>query len=273
MGSSYFTDFKLFHKELHLEKMISIEAEEKLERRVHFNKPFKCIDIKMGKSTKLLAEEIEWHQNIIDFLWMDYDEELDPTYFTDIEIIFSNVAVGSVYLMSCNKQLKNYQSIEAFREKFGDLVPIDITIDDLAGDRDFLTIRKMVLNKINEVINGRNLTLSEEEKIIFRQLFFFTYRDGAPMISFGGFIDKVNNAFDLKNYNLHIYDFIASDENRYIIDPPALSYREALLLNSLLPEEQVPFSATPSIDFIPLSDRNKYRKLYKYLPTYMDVRY
>ena len=104
-GSTYFTDFKLFHKELHFDKLISFELEESLRLRVEYNKPFKCVEIKIGKSTDLLPF-INWQENFKDVVWLDYDDHLNYDIFNDVEKVFSNIKYGSVYLMTCNKQLK-----------------------------------------------------------------------------------------------------------------------------------------------------------------------
>jgi hypothetical protein len=268
MGSTYFADFKLFHRELHINNMISFEMEDSLMPRVDFNKPYKCINVLPGKSTELL-EDI-WDENLIDFLWMDYDNELEYDYFNDVELIFSNIQPGGIYLMSCNRGLKNH-SMTSFKEKFGELAPLDISMDDLSGNKDYITIHRMLTNKINEVLTQRNYLLSDEDKLVFRQLFFFTYKDGAPMISFGGLIDKVNSGFTLEKYNLQYFDFVMTSNDRYTIDPPLLSYKEVLLLNAFLPDSEDVIGLLPEINFIPRSDLNRYRKFYKYLPNYMDV--
>jgi hypothetical protein len=269
-GSTYFSDFKLFHKELHIENMISFEMEASLQKRVEFNKPFKCINARIGKSTDLL-QDIVWSLNIKDIIWMDYDNQLDYDMFNDVEHIFSNISAGSIYLMTCNKQLKNYDSIESFNEVFGEVVPIDISIKDFSGERDYLLIRKMFLNKIEQVLRGRNQALQPEEQFIFNPLFFFTYRDGAPMISFGGFLSIRSQNFNLSQCNLDHFEFIKTGIDRYIIDPPTISIKETYLLNSHLPNSDEGFTNEEQLDFIPVTDRNKYRKLYKYLPSYMDV--
>lgn len=267
-GSTYFTDFKLFHKELHIDNMISFEIETSLERRVEFNKPFKCISARLGKSTDLL-QDIEWSDNIKDIIWMDYDDSLSYDMFNDVEQIFSNMSAGSIYLMSCNKQLKKYQTIEEF--DFGELVPIDIHISDFSGEKDFILIRKMFMNKIEQVLNGRNQSLEPDQHFVFHPLFFFTYRDGAPMLSFGGYLDIQANNFSLANYHLDNFEFIKTAADRYDIDPPSISIKETYLLNSHLPNTEEGFIDEVELDFIPVSDRNKYRKLYKFLPSYMDV--
>ncbi|PXY44726.1 O-methyltransferase [Flavobacterium hydrophilum] len=271
MGSTYFTDFKLFHKELHIKNMISIEIEQRLQKRVEFNKPFSCINVEIGKSTDVLPQ-LNWNKNV-DLIWMDYDEKLNYDYFTDIEIIFTNMAKGGVYLMTCNKQLHRYQTVADFEEEFGGLVPLGTHVTDFNGENDFKLIRKMLLNKINEVVQSRNYSLEENEQLIFRQLFYFTYRDGAPMISYGGYLDLKNNAFNLKDYTLDRFDFISTEEIRYVISPPVITNREINLLNSCLPNSEKKYNSFGKIQFIPESDRESFRKLYKFLPTYMDVMY
>jgi hypothetical protein len=269
-GSTYFTDFRLFHRELHIDNMISFESKDSLKKRVEFNKPFKCIDVVLGKSTDKLPL-IPWDEDLIDFVWMDYDEELNYDMFNDVEQIFSRIHAGSVYLMTCNKQLSKYKSIVEFEGVFGELAPTDIEYTDFSGEKDFLLIRRMLINKINETLKGRNYSLSKDQKLIFRQLFLFTYRDGAPMISFGGFLDYDNNDFLLKKYNLENYDFIKVSNERFHIEPPNITYKEAYLLNSYLPNGEEEYREEDEINFIPLPDRNRYRKLYKFLPNYMDV--
>jgi hypothetical protein len=143
-GSTYFTDFRLFHKELHIENMISFESEESLKKRVEFNKPYKCIQIIEGKSTDKLPL-IEWNEDFTDFIWMDYDDELSYDMFNDLEQVFSKINVGSVYLVTCNKKLSKYKSIAEFNEVFGELSPPDIDIKDFSAEKDFLLIKRMFM--------------------------------------------------------------------------------------------------------------------------------
>lgn len=269
-GSTYFTDFRLFHKELHIDNMLSFELEKTLIKRVEFNKPYKCIKVVEGKSTDILPL-IDWREEFTDFAWMDYDDELNYDMFNDVEHIFSKIQYGSVYLVSCNKQLSKYKSVEEFNEVFGELAPPNLTLKDFSGENDFLLIRRMFLNKINETLKGRNYALHKNKQLVFRQLFLFTYKDGAPMISFGGFIDHLENDFSLQKFNLNNYEFIKESIERCHIDPPNITYKEAYLLNSHLPNSEEDFKYVNEIDFIPLTDRNRYRKLYKFLPNYMDV--
>lgn len=266
-GSTYFTDFKLFHKELHVNRMISFESEPDILERVEFNKPYKCIEIVNGKSTDKLPF-ISWDENMTDFIWMDYDDELNYDMFNDVEIIFSKIQRGSVYLMTCNKRLKDYNK-KSFDECFGELSPSDIKENDFTGENDSFLIRRMFINKISSTLQNRNYSLDESQQLLFRPLFFFTYRDGAPMISFGGYIDLKLNAFSLAKYNLSNFEFIRENADRYTIDPPVISFKEANLLNTYLPNPKENFEE--DLKFIPKDDIKRYMKLYKFLPNYMDV--
>ena len=102
-GGLSFTDFKMFHRELHINQMFSIEygyPKEKLE----FNKPYSCIQIHPGRSIDELSKIDLTKPSII---WLDYDGCLNSDIFEDLEIIFNRIPHGSIYLMSCNRQMRN----------------------------------------------------------------------------------------------------------------------------------------------------------------------
>lgn len=171
MGSTYFTDFKLFHKELHIPKMFSFEKDSHIEERVGYNRPFNCVEIIMKESTRALLDIEDWTEKYI--FWMDYDDPLDTFMFIDTDIIFRKLAKGSIFLMSCNQTLRdssnenNVYSTGSFRDKFGSIVPIDISTTDFASKQSSKTIRKLFLSSINETLVNRNRELSEEQKLIF----------------------------------------------------------------------------------------------------------
>src|SRR5688572_20955159 len=53
-GSTYFSDFNLFHKQLGIRNMISLEKDKNNKARFEFNRPFKCITIEYGHSNEIL---------------------------------------------------------------------------------------------------------------------------------------------------------------------------------------------------------------------------
>src|SRR5438874_9971114 len=53
-GSVYFVDFILFHKLLGIQNMVSVEQDNKIEKRVKYNRPFGFIKLVMGTATDVI---------------------------------------------------------------------------------------------------------------------------------------------------------------------------------------------------------------------------
>jgi len=270
-GSIYFTDFKLFHRELHIDSMISIEGAKKLEKRVKFNRPYSCIDIEIGYSSTVLPR-LNWPAEIKTFAWLDYDGALESSMFADAYLFFSKAVAGSIYLMSCNKQFPENYTKERAEEDFGSLIPFGVDNAGFSGENDHKTIRAMFLKQINDALMARNITIvNPDEKLVFHQIYFFTYRDGAPMVSFGGYLETAGKNFTLKNYNLDSFEFIVQNDAAFHIAPPNITNKEYYFLNRFLPSDEAAFLKIRGMNFINESDLKKYRNLYKYLPYFMDV--
>lgn len=272
-GSYYFTDFKLFHKELGINDMLSFEGDIDSEKRIEFNKPYGCVKIAMGASSMLLPK-LDWRKGRTDFIWMDYTSTLNKDIVNDCETIFKKINPGSIYLMSCNKQLLNdYKNLESLRSTFPDLVPIDTQEKDLSGNNyaDLKLVRKIFLNQIQITLDARNIIYPKKEQLVFYPIYLFFYRDGAPMMSFGGIVETKSFNKSLINQLVRKYFYLSSSDIPYHIETPNLTYREIQHLNSHLPSSKKKVVAAKAIDFIPESDKLRYRELYKYLPNYMDV--
>ena len=50
LGSVWFVDFDMAHRELSIDTMISIEADDVVFRRAEFNKPFRTVEVIHGLS-------------------------------------------------------------------------------------------------------------------------------------------------------------------------------------------------------------------------------
>lgn len=266
-GGLSFTDFKLFHRELHINTMYSIEGEYN-KSKLEFNKPYSCIKILCGKSLSMLST-IELTQPSI--IWLDYDNCLSIDVFNDLEHILMRIPHGSIYLMSCNRQLRkgnNPYSVEELTEIFNNLVPIGFEKDCCSSTKAADTIRRMLESDCNNVISDRNKT--EVTKLKFKTLFNLIYEEykGARMYTFGGIV--LNDSFDENSLNIGDLDFIDTAEP-YEIDIPNLTYREATALNQILNfDEKENYFINNSI--IDKDEIDRYKRYYKYLPNFYDVR-
>lgn len=268
-GGVAFTDFKLFHKELHIDEMFSIEGGSKISiEKLHFNAPFSFIKVYKKLSTEALVDISLEKKSLI---WLDYDGTLDNYFFNDIRSLFSKLPEGSIYIVTCNRELKQKESgeeytTEQFQEFFGDLVPFQLKNKDFTSKNSHNTLRKMFLSHIENILDERKTTgLS----LKFHQLFNILYQEnrGAKMYTFGGVITK--NDFDINEIDLKGFDFINKDDTTYNLEIPNFTRKEIDLVDShLLNNEEELLNKK----IITESELKKYKKTYKFLPNFFDVR-
>lgn len=99
-------------------------------------------------------------------------------------------------------------------------------------------------------------------------MFNFHYEDGAKMLTVGGYFVDDQDLQKLPADSFVDLDFIRLDKEPYLIDVPVLTWREASHLDTRLPRS-APDVAKPS--WLPPEDRQKYGKLYRYFPTYLEA--
>lgn len=270
-GGLAFTDFKLFHKELHINKLYSVEAGDFSEEKIRYNCPFNFIKIIKKLSTEAFLEIDITKKSII---WLDYDKTLNDYFFNDVVSLFSKLPQGSIYIMSCNRELKSDKTrksyeVEEFSEEFGDYIPFELTNKDFASSNDFKTIQKLLMYHINTTLKDRNN--SENSDLAFKQIYNILYQEnrGANMYTFGGFIH--NNDFNHTDLNLADLDFISSGEEIYEIDIPNLTRKEIELANSTIYNDEKEKEIFEQ-KIISIEDLDKFKKTYKYLPVFYDIR-
>ena len=268
-GGLTFTDFKLFHKELHIDKMHSIEGGDLLSKeRVEFNRPYSFIKIYKDLSTNVLATIDLTMKSIV---WLDYDGVLDSYMFEDLSLLMRQLPVGSIYLITCNRELKSDDTgeeytVEQFKEKFESLTPFDIGVKDFTGEKNYKTIRRMFSTQIESIINDRN---RNEEDIQFQQLYNILYQEnrGAKMFTFGGII--TDKGVTIEELNLSDFHFIRKNEETYKIEIPNLTFREEIHINQHIPEK---IESLIQENILDIKDIDKYLAIYKFLPNFFDVR-
>jgi hypothetical protein len=278
-GGLSFTDFKLFHKELHINNLISIEGGNFNMEKLKFNSPYSFIKIIKEHSTEALLNCIDVTKKSL--IWLDYDGELDNYMFEDIQILFSKLPIGSIYLITCNRELKDHSikdiegvektksdiySVDKFYDKFGDIAPFGLSKVDFSGSNNYKTIRTMILNHINNILVQRNK--NEKIKVEFNQLYNLKYEEhrSSRMLTFGGIITEKD--FNLKRLRVSGCDIINFDDEIYDLKIPNLTLKEIDFINKHFDDEEKLIEEKIVTKF----DIVKYKKTYKYLPSFFDVR-
>lgn len=268
-GGLTFTDFKLFHRNLHIDIMHSIEGGSYSEDRLKYNSPYGFIQIHKGMSSTELTK-INFDTKSI--VWLDYDGTIEDYTFSDLSLLLRKMPVGSVYIVSCNRELKNkensdFSSVDEFVDVFKELSPSELKISDLSASNDYKTIRKMFNKGVRNALKDRNMY---GDSVKFKQLFDIIYQEnrGAKMYTYGGIILDHN----YEEHLLEVDDFpfiYRGEDEAYKIEVPNITLKESLLLNSCIGDENY---SDKIKNIVTESCYQKYLKVYKYLPRFFDVR-
>ena len=284
MGSLYFSDFILFHRALGFRQMISIEKAENAvnQERFRFNQPFKCVQIEFG-STNSVLPKLSWEMNNV--VWLDYDGKLTKEVLADTFLIASQIASGSMFLISINsnsfgnpdeeddkseEDSKLLSPLKALEKILGkEKIPAGTTKTDLEGWKLAEIYRQILNNEIEEALNERNQVLTIDKRVQYQQLFNFHYEDGAKMLTVGGIFYTEESKLKLDECVFHELDFYRPHNESYRINAPLLTFKEIRALNVCLPFDDK--DCEQPLPPISESDKNKYAQLYRYYPTFAET--
>ena len=233
-GSMWFADFVLLHRMLGIDDMVTIESEKSREKRVRFNRPFACIDVKMGHAADWLGEVVTGKRTIT---WLDYDGPLADATSGDLELAIGAMAIGSLLLTTVNAR------VDQLNDKFSDdkrLKPIEYLIKlfentELASVEPRLTRNHFPLLAI-ELLHERltSIVLSRKPECEYRPIWSFWYADGSDMITVGGMVADRTAAVALDASGVRTLPY-ATGQDVFRIELPVLTEKEKRALDRLLP--------------------------------------
>lgn len=292
MGSAYFSDYTLFHKTLGINKLLSIEgaSDTKSKRRINFNKPFACIDLKFGWTTDVLPR-LPWNKwNEKSIVWLDYIDKLKEFMFNDINTVLFNIKPGSLFLISVDisedderdekRNPRNALSAKEFKLKMlaenvgSESIPRRANDLVLTTENNKSIIREIIHNAFLSAIKNRNGGVPDDQKVEYKQLFNLHYKDSADMLTVGGIIYTEAQKNTINEMFVHL-DFIRERGDCFSISVPKLTYREIHALDKALPQIKLATKKKSKNDLskIPLSqiDKKSYESIYRYFPTFAET--
>lgn len=285
-GSIYFSDFQLLHRELGITEMLSIEKDVAARACFRFNRPYKCIRLKFASSTEVLPT-LKWGRRTI--LWLDYDDRLNVNILGDIATVCLRATSGSLVVVSVNAQpdaepskedrdqyeeetgklfdLGDYR-LRITKELIGKKLPAGTSGADLRGQELAKVFRKIIHNEIVEQLSIRNAMLSAEERVLYRQLFHFRYKDGAQMLTVGGILYRAAEEQTVAACDFDKLPFIRSGLEHCSIKAPCLTAKEIRHLNAQLPARP---SAKLRVPGVPDADIQQYAEVYRFFPAFSEI--
>lgn len=288
-GSPYFADFSLFHKNLGINDLISIEKEEAKKNRFEFNIPNAGIKMHYGLSTTILPNlELETKKSI---LWLDYDDKISDFMFSDTATFFSTAMPGSFFIISLNVQeeIMSIEDVSAGNQISLKEFRLNKIIDSVGRERypnEFMELNlntrnltkvayEMLNRQIITTLNTRN-GAKKRNKVYYQQLFNFIYKDNATILTIGGLLYNSLNRHQISNMALDDLHFIRKSDEPYKIQCPNLTYREVKALDGVLPSSTEMHSGkfvNTKLQKIPLipTDIKKYAEIYRYYPNFAEA--
>lgn len=277
-GSTYFTDFSLFHKGLGIVNMISIERDVDNEERFLFNVPFKCVRMQFGESTSVLPS-LSWDTRTI--IWLDYDGKLDSSALADVKFFCSNASSGSVIVVSVNAHPEPFHSLNPeerpaarlakLRRLVGqDKVPVDVEGKGLTNWGLASVCHRIICNEIDETLSERNAGRFDAERFLYKQLFHFRYQDGARMLTTGGVVHDAGQDPQFAACSFDDLDFVRTGDGPYGISVPNLTYRELRHLDAQLPTDDEGKLHAPGVRE---ADLRKYVATYRWFPHFTEAEF
>ena len=275
-GSTYFSDFSLFHKTLNIQNMTSIEKSTDKQERFKFNTPFRCVQMKFGTSTEILPSLNENSRKII---WLDYDGMLSSDVLLDIKTSCSKVQSGSIIIVSVNanpisngtidiEDLPDFRLNRLISAVGKNKVPAGTKGKDFAKWGTAKVCREIINNEISSTITDINGAREDGSKLCYEQLFNFHYSDNAKMLTVGGVIYDEGQAHLLSQCSFDDLPFITKENTPYHIEVPNLTFKEIRALDEQLPKKDGETLALPSVS---QEDIEKYEKIYRFFPTFTEA--
>lgn len=279
-GSKYFVDFVLMHKYLGIDEMISIEADSTNRNRYKFNKPYECIDVRFGHSGEVLPTLRLTKKSIY---WMDYDSPFNKSMLSDLSTIVEVCPSGTVVFLSYNSEpyklgdLKSeFNDIDEgfYRRKFENVfghefIPIGFDERGYSNKVNYSKfIRGCLHAQLDSTLSKRNVSLSDEKRITYKQVSYFDYSDGTNMSTLGFII--------VDNNDLHLIDrcrvgdlyFYSESDICYEIKAPNLTSKETRFLMEKMPSKgNIEYDSRIFTE----KDVNEFKANYKYYPSFMEI--
>lgn len=282
-GSIFFADYRLFHRTLGISHMISIEGNENDEARVRYNRPYNCIDVKMGMSYNVLPY-LNWSRRSI--VWLDYDHELARYVLADVDLICSRVPSGSVLLVTLDGETKRLKSPKTIspeeqetwpkkpRQQLERLVGANrvspqVDASDLRGKRLMETYRRLLTTQIEDTFRSKNLGADQADRWQFRQILNFWYADGAQMMTAGWILYQSADSAFVDRCGFEANPFCRNSDVPLEIKIPNLTFREMRDLDRCL----ACGTQDDGLAKIPVPDREKklYREIYRLFPAFTEA--
>lgn len=271
-GSVAFIDFRMVHKALGIKELISIEATDVPEEQARFqrNNPYAGLTLYFGHSSAVLPTLDLAKRSLV---WLDYDGALSRSMANDLATVGRHAPSGSFLGVTFTTAFpilpaEREKELRRLKEEFPDFLAEDTKANAFDGAKyaEFgrSTLGALLEKAISDADAGEG---DPQKKRQIRQLCFFKYRDGTPMITVGWVVIASGDlpAFEICHFDA--LPFVRSAEKPFRITIPLVTPLEVREMERQLPD----LATTTELDWIPADERKNFGNVYRYLPQFSVV--
>lgn len=296
-GSMWFGDFRLAHKLLAVQDMLSIEHTE-YAARANFNKPFSSVTVAAGECGEILVDipAEKWNKPVI--AWLDYDKELSPERVSDLDLLLANAAPNSVVVATFNGARGTYRVrkpggavtreetavgvVESFLGRASTPARFEPVLNAAgvpqdAKEIDFPEFLAVALITYMQHKVAREAREAAGEALVFVPLYLLCHKDGADMVTVGGALALESQASIWKSCVSDHPILADSDGNatycKMDVIPVTLKEKISLDMCLPIPEEAEGFIALAKELGLKLSDdeMRKYKRFHRHFPLFIET--
>lgn len=269
-GSFYFTDFVLFHNQLNIDNMISIERSQ-LTERFDFNKPYGCITMCYADADVALSSKIQFSDEIKDFVWLDFDGPFQNNMILSLMTAIRKISSGSFLFTSFNisilDSVDENDRLRFLKEEFGDFLP-QLQEKDIDAQSLPRIIYEAIKTALEKAVYERNTSSTIQLNLL--PCFFLKYKDDAPMLTIGYFLATDDELKKIKCSKAAQLPWFNISSTPSIITLPCLTKAEIREINRLIPGKDAE-QVHAKIPYLSVKDIRNYMKLYKYYPNFLEI--
>jgi hypothetical protein len=270
MGSVYFADFALFHATCGFETMVSVEevSDEIAQKRFRFNVPLGNIALHFDHTNSALPR-LKWDYRTV--AWLDYDEQIAASILADVRYVATQMTIGSALAVTVRADLaddetRGRKNLDVLVERVGEAkLPDWVVIARAVKPQQIVSaLRDILTQEVFDGVNDRNAGRPSAQKYAFKQVMFFTYQDGAPMMTLCWilFDEGTRPTFNM-------CDFVGLKSFRdegipFRIEIPHITNAEVREINRCFEDQQRAELPIPSVEI------DRYQELRRYWPIFIN---
>lgn len=254
------------HRALGIQEMLSIEESDDENERERFlkNKPYEGLKLEFGNSSSVLPNIDFGRKSIV---WLDYDGLLSRSMATDMGIVARKLDGGSFIGVTFTADFPadpatRETALDRLKQQFPEFVPEDAKAAQFVGPGIAEFGRTTLGALLEKALEDADAGRPQDQKRQARQVCYFRYADGAPMVTVGWVVVAPGDLEALEGSSLAALPFYRSGTDAFRIKMPLVTPFEIREMERTLPR----LDAAEALSWIPLRERQAFGDIYRYLP-------